>query len=374
MSNNPFTEMLSPSSTGIGNMRNHSQSSLPKPSHQLPGKPHKQVQYDQHSDYYDDHDLPPPYDEVTNKYQKDEYPNDEKMKQSSDSSSSESSPNPFPGSSSAPKQYYKPRREYNGKRLDAEQLTGTVVTKIASDGRVRSKSVGESSRPHRSGEHKSSRGHKERRSHRHHRSKKQTVMDKPKNLDTIDKLDVTGFFSGGGFHHDGPFDACTPHRNKDTKAAPVMAFPVDGPNNSIKGMAPKNNRDQQIDMVFGYNEDEPIYTSKSKNIQVSGKSPYSNGVVVKRASASNSTFLDLKPNPNVVAFDSNVKSAPIHGDTTLGLGSSTFLDGAPAYGVQEKKDGGELGRKKSLVDRLRKKDDETTGLLRRVKSLKVSRR
>ncbi|GMF07737.1 unnamed protein product [Ambrosiozyma monospora] len=108
-----------------------------------------------------------------------------------------------------------------------------------------------SERRHRSGRHKSSR-------------KRDPVMDKPKNLDTIDKLDVTGFFSGGGFHHDGPFDACTPHRNKNSRAAPVMAFPADGPNNSIKGVAPVNNKEQQFDMVFGISEEDPLYTTKSR--------------------------------------------------------------------------------------------------------------
>ena len=35
-------------------------------------------------------------------------------------------------------------------------------------------------------------------------------------LDSIDKLDITGMYGQGSFHHDGPFDACRPHRNKRT--------------------------------------------------------------------------------------------------------------------------------------------------------------
>ncbi|GME78655.1 unnamed protein product [Ambrosiozyma monospora] len=176
-----------------------------------------------------------------------------------------------------------------------------------------------------------------------------------------------------------------------------MAFPADGPNNSIKGVAPVNNKEQQFDMVFGISEEDPLYTTKVQqsgsppsngnsrmasprqhnNTSLArsgsigaprfqnGKSPYSNGVVVKRASVSTSTLLDqeLRPRPNVVSFDVNVKAAPVHGDTTLGLGSSTFLDGAPAYGTATKKIDSELSRKKS-----------NSGLLKRVKSLKVSRK
>lgn len=60
------------------------------------------------------------------------------------------------------------------------------------------------------------------------KDKRKSMAVISKNVDTIDKLDVTGLF-GGSFHHDGPFDACTPHRNKNNKAAPVAAFPADGP-------------------------------------------------------------------------------------------------------------------------------------------------
>ncbi|KAH3688875.1 hypothetical protein WICPIJ_000141, partial [Wickerhamomyces pijperi] len=153
---------LSPASTGSrgGRNRPHEEASRVVPS---VNRSRKEEAFGSHSNYYDDHDLPPPYDEVTNKYKKDEYPKDEKTRKSSDSGSSGSSLNPFPASS-VPKQSHKPRSDSNRKRLDAEQLTGTVVTRIASDGRVRSKSAGEPSRPRKSSEQKSSRHHKEHRS------------------------------------------------------------------------------------------------------------------------------------------------------------------------------------------------------------------
>src|SRR5208282_420571 len=37
------------------------------------------------------------------------------------------------------------------------------------------------------------------------------------------------------FHHDGPFDACHPHRNKQPHKAPVAAFPADSLTNTLAG-------------------------------------------------------------------------------------------------------------------------------------------
>lgn len=233
---------------------------------------------------------------------------------------------------------------------------------------------------------------------RHHksRSSKKKVVQ-PKNLDTIDKLDVTGFFGGSGFHHDGPFDACTPHRNKDKKAAPVMAFPVDGPNSSIKGMAPVNAKDQQFDAVFGKTEDGSISSSRPhyQNNQRVSHQPYSNGEVIKGGSAHSLHSLSvLKHDPSIIQFDGKVKTAPVHGETTLGLGSSTFMDGAPAPSKAENQPAN-LGRKKSLAKKLKipiegarrrsyggeenEDFDSPLGgagasLIGRVKSLKVGRR
>lgn len=258
-------------------------------------------------------------------------------------------------------------------------------------------------RSHRSKSDTDRSGEKQRsseksRRHKSRSSKKDKVVQ-PKNLDTIDKLDVTGFFGGSGFHHDGPFDACTPHRNKDKKAAPVMAFPVDGPNSSIKGMAPVNAKDQQFDAVFGKTEDGSISSSHPhyQNSQRVSHQPYSNGEVVKGGSAHSLHSLSvLKHDPSIVQFDGKVKTAPVHGETTLGLGSSTFMDGAPAASKAEQPVS--LGRKKSLAKKLKipiesgrrrsyggEENDDLdaplgggggagASLIGRVKSLKVGRR
>lgn len=272
-----------------------------------------------------------------------------------------------------------------------------------------------SSRRHRShsdsgtntGRHSRSHRDKERR----HKKKSQPEPVKAKNLDTIDKLDVTGFF-GGGFHHDGPFDACTPHRNKNVKAAPVMAFPADGPNSSIKGVGGNIDKNEQMNLAFGNYDGEQDQiagkTSPVKNQNSDGPVP-----LIKTNRKTNDVPTSLftpKQNPSVINFDSNMKAEPIHGSTTAGLGSSTFIDGAPAPKSTDDQylsvNGGGLGRKKSLVQRLRKNsgsesssrrssndyydrseerrdsggyDSENiegsgNSLLRRVKSLKVGRK
>ncbi|OWB66341.1 hypothetical protein B5S33_g1303 [[Candida] boidinii] len=432
--------------------------------------------FDPERDHFDAHDLPPSYDDIVAPGSSKNYPKDVKYRPSDDSkSSAPHPPRPSARSNSQSRQNSNnnsninsslkpvemaPRRPLatnnnngshpitpNSRRL--LDLTATEVTRIDSDGRVRSRSAGEmtkppvlrpsnrrrdsdyderrngngSSKPHRhqsttsqhrdsserprrhhSTSHREREGDREHSSSHHHSSSgrrhrsKKVVLDKPKNLDTIDKLDVTGFFGGGAFHHDGPFDACTPHRNKDNKAAPVMAFPVDGPNSSLKMPASINRKAETMDMVFGIRDEDPLYSttikkttsgpSSSTNYQQqqqqqqktapilnSASSPpnkasnYSNGIVIHKAESS------LTLAESVVQFDSNTKAAPVHGDTTLGLGSSTFLDGAPAYGDTTTSKKNELSRKKSLSDRLRiTSDDASNGLIRRVKSLRVSRK
>ncbi|EGW31442.1 uncharacterized protein SPAPADRAFT_62006, partial [Spathaspora passalidarum NRRL Y-27907] len=167
-------------------------------------------------------------------------------------------------------------------------------------------------------------------------SKKTPEPVKAKNLDTIDKLDVTAFF-GGGFHHDGPFDACAPHRNKNVKAAPVMAFPVDGPNNYIGGSGGNIDKNEQMDLAFGnYNADRDDATFRRPGAtmrtgRLSDDGPVTAGLKTNRVHDDpSSTIYTAKQNPSVINFDSNLKAQPIHGSTTAGLGSTTFVDGAPA--------------------------------------------
>lgn len=211
---------------------------------------------------------------------------------------------------------------------------------------------------HHSGEHHSSSRSGEKSSSRHHHhssrsgrsksEKKSKEVPRPKNLDTIDKLDVTGFF-GGGFHHDGPFEACTPHRNKNNKAAPVMAFPADGPNSSIKGTS-QPIKEQLIDYAFGVPNEDDLYQQSKQNPVANVREIYTNP---NRSEVSG--VRGLKEDISVYQFDSALKAEPIHGQTTLGLGSSTFIDGAPApkAAIIEEANNNSLARKKSIVHRVK---------------------
>ncbi|KAK9374692.1 Pal1 cell morphology protein-domain-containing protein [Lipomyces chichibuensis] len=153
--------------------------------------------------------------------------------------------------------------------------------------------------------------------HHHHHAKsssptsKSSSSSKKQNgaLDKIDKLDVTGIF-GTGFHHDGPFDACNPHRNVNKKKAPMLAFPVDSENNAVG--APRH-----------------LMTNTKAN-----GAPRHTGDGVNGSDA--------------LRFDPVLKADPVHGIISLGLGSSTFLEGAPA------------SRAAIMQQRMREKDSEAS--------------
>lgn len=226
----------------------------------------------------------------------------------------------------------------------------------------------ESSAARRSHRHRRHREEDHERSHRHRnsgssskeKSKSKSAVT-PKNVDTIDKMDVTGLF-GGSFHHDGPFDACTPHRNKNSKAAPVLAFPADGPNNSIGGASAKKST---LNEVFGREEpddDDGIYNAKLTTRPMALNSP-----------GSSSTLDAIKPNTKgMTQFDAKGKSQEVHGPTTVGLGSTTFLDGAPASTAAIKDDIKQhshhkrtgVQRKKSLTQRLHVNGGTNNGIHR----------
>lgn len=231
---------------------------------------------------------------------------------------------------------------------------------------------------------------RDRERRRKKRSPKKPEPVKSKNLDTIDKLDVTGFF-GGGFHHDGPFDACAPHRNKDRagtkkKFAPVEAFPIDGPNNSLTNFPKTAGQHQQMDLAFGNYADENMIVGRKASM----KKPMRTRLDETVPTVAPSVDTDLPSlNPLVVPFNANGKTSEVHGLTTAGLGLLTFIDGAPAPRLAL--NGLDIGitRKKLIVQRLRKNsstedtlrrnsqddvdENVTLLLIRRVKSLKVRR-
>ncbi|KAL6946488.1 hypothetical protein ACO0RG_000641 [Hanseniaspora osmophila] len=309
-----------------------------------------------------------------------------------------------------PPSYAEVAQSYNKSKLPKP-----TDSKHASSSRNRSGSNGDmlNQRP---SQHRSS-GHSHSHHHHHHNreesgtkhrssssSKKKSKTTKPviaKNVDTIDKLDVTGLF-GGAFHHDGPFDACTPHRNKNTKVAPVLAFPKDGPNTSLAGTVPADRSyNKKMNQVFGTQNvdedadaDEEIYyssntpmTRRGKNGEIlknggnsgtakisslqqrpsynqkysipsytgssSSMSPPSTSIM---ASPSTDTIAAVKNNSSVHNFDTKQRDK-VHGPLSQGLGSTTFLDGAPAAASAIKDDMAhrknvQLNRKKSISQRL----------------------
>lgn len=196
---------------------------------------------------------------------------------------------------------------------------------------------------------------------------------RPGGFDLIDKLDVTGLYGAGCkaiprghcwrrlancipvFHHDGPFDAANPHRNrrKDHKA-PMQAFPKDSANNTIGGSGPVNKR---IDMDRIYGRETEGYNDYNRATETQQIRKFS---------------FETKDRPFV--SDPYSRDDPVHGEETSGLGTSTFLEGSQASrsAMQRRESeadtsvpgntgagagaGGNTGgiqRKKSLAQRLR---------------------
>lgn len=137
------------------------------------------------------------------------------------------------------------------------------------------------------------------------------------------------------FHHDGPFDACNPHRNgKKDRRAPMEAFPANSANMALGGAGPLNSQ-LDLDRFHGRGEEafDTFASTHRKNTE-----------------------------PNIV--DPTKRGEYVHGAESTGLGTSTFLDGAPASRrdltrreSEEKAPnfggGGGLQRKKSLAQRFR---------------------
>lgn len=55
------------------------------------------------------------------------------------------------------------------------------------------------------------------------RRMQQRVRNEPSRMDIIDRMDLSGL-GASLFHHDSPYDACSPHSNRNSRRAPVNAF------------------------------------------------------------------------------------------------------------------------------------------------------
>ncbi|KAL0475206.1 Pal1 cell morphology domain-containing protein [Neurospora intermedia] len=184
---------------------------------------------------------------------------------------------------------------------------------------------------------------RERERERRHRENKEK---KPTNrkLDIIDQLDATSIYGTGMFHHDGPFDALNPHRNKNgSRRAPMEAFPEGSLNNSLGGAGPLNPRPDHATFM-GQHDDEAYrdWTTRDKGLPSKNELP---------------------------VFDPTSRGSAMHGDESLGLGTSTFLEGTPAArtAIQQRQDElaqelttNGLARKKSLAHRIRNINKSTS--------------
>jgi len=144
------------------------------------------------------------------------------------------------------------------------------------------------------------------------------------------------------FHHDGPFDACNPHRNRGKdRRAPMQAFPENSANNALGGGAPKT-----FDHDKFHGRENEGFNDFARSGQEYTTAPQGR----------------TREQPS---FNPTDKCEQIHGSVTDGLGTSTFLEGAPASRIAVQRHASEreelptqgnmggLGRKKSLAMRIR---------------------
>ncbi|CAP68017.1 uncharacterized protein PODANS_1_18860 [Podospora anserina S mat+] len=162
-------------------------------------------------------------------------------------------------------------------------------------------------------------------------------------LDIIDQLDATSIYGTGIFHHDGPFDALNPHRNRTgSRRAPMQAFPEGSLNNTLGGSGPLNARPDHSTFLGGHDDEAFREWSKGSKDRNGAPPTTSKG--------------------ELPMFDPLSRGNVLHGDESLGLGTSTFLEGAPAARTAIQKREEEraqevmqegLQRKKSLAHRIR---------------------
>ena len=129
----------------------------------------------------------------------------------------------------------------------------------------------------------------------------------------------------------------------------MQAFPKDSLNNVLGGGGPLNKRPDHATFL-GHNDDEAFKDYSKGGVGSREYEPYENGSVRPGPARMESTILSA-----------TTRVEPIHGEETLGLGTSTFLEGAPASrtAIQRREseqtsptDGG-LSRKKSLAQKIR---------------------
>ena len=201
-----------------------------------------------------------------------------------------------------------------------------------------------------------------------------------KRLDIIDSLDVTSIYGKGCrypapdfaiacthgstvFHHDGPFDACNPDRNrKGSRRAPMEAFAKDSANNVLGGSGPLN---KDIDFAQFHGRGAEGFTDYSTSATANPLAePVSFGPNVGPNAPAQDNRRIRPTGDRASAFNPTARISHVHGEESLGLGTSTFLEGAPAAraAIQRRQsetdevpgvENGGLGRKRSLAQKIR---------------------
>lgn len=185
-------------------------------------------------------------------------------------------------------------------------------------------------------------------------------------IDVIDSLDVTSIHGIGMFHHDGPFDACNPHRNrKGSERAPMQAFAKDSANNTIGGSGPVH---KEINFAQFHGRGDEGFTDFATSGAASKRQAEPGIEFESYAGSSAPTRRGPGIRPGVdrtSSFNPTSLVDPVHGEESLGLGTSTFLEGAPAArtAIQRREsendqipgldNAGGLGRKRSLAQKIR---------------------
>jgi hypothetical protein len=157
------------------------------------------------------------------------------------------------------------------------------------------------------------------------------------------------------FHHDGPFDAVTSHRNrKGSNRAPMQAFAKDSKNNALGGSGPLN-KNIDLDRFHGHQEDSFKDFNSGRAVQQSEPQfeQYVGPGVRPRGSSKSGPNYD-----RASGFNPAAKVDPLHGEESLGLGTSTFFEGTPAARAaiqrrESESDVGGLSRKKSIAQKIR---------------------
>lgn len=168
------------------------------------------------------------------------------------------------------------------------------------------------------------------------------------------------------FHHDGPFDACNPHRNrKGSERAPMQAFAKDSANNTIGGSGPVH---KEINFAQFHGRGDEGFTDFATSGAVSKPQAESGIEFESYAGSSAPTRRGPGVRPGIdrtSSFNPTSRVDPVHGEESLGLGTSTFLEGAPAArtAIQRREseneqipgmgNAGGLGRKRSLAQKIR---------------------